>query len=774
MKKDMTLQDYIDVIYERRWLVITAVTAVTLVAIILSFITPKVFEARVRFKIDLSENKPMFFTEIYSSQRIDPVESELEIIRSHTLTKTVIVKLGMNFITRNHSGTYFDSVSVSETVPSGKYVVRAEDGTFALFKDDQQIGTGRIGELYNRDGLRFLLVSKPNADVEFRIPNLDKFTDDVMETFTVSQIKSTVLVLLKARSGNPAQAAAMANAVAKEYIDYSLLLVRESARGSKEFIDSQIKIFGTELDSAEEKLRLYKEKTGIIQLDQSATEIIRSLAEFEVAKEQAVVDLHEMQSSITQLEGELSKDEATYGAYKRMASFPTLSQSPIIITLKNRLRDLEIQKQEAVKDPARAGELALLNSRIANTELELKNATEQIVAAGPTVTDPIFQSVISSIMTNETRAIALESRIEALDQIIGRQNIKLKQLPEAEVNLAQLERHRAANAEIYQMLLSKLEESKIAESMQISRARIIDFATIPDRPVFPKKSQNAVLGLLLGLIIGIGGAFLLEYLNNSFRSAKEIEDLTGISVLASIPIIKDKGLTEIPTIQEPRSNVAEAYRILRTNITFTAAARPIKTLLVTSTLPQEGKTTTCINLAITMAQQGIRVILLDCDFRRPMLHKYFKSQDHNNNHGLSDVLINRLKLKEAIEQHPSDHPFDFVTSGTIPSNPSELLGSVRMQNLLDELKNNYDFILIDAPPALGVSDARILGKVSDGILVVVMAGKTNRDAALEVKDELERAGEKIVGFVLNGVDLTQQYYRHRYYYYYHYDSVKKS
>jgi len=773
MKKDMTLQDYIDIIYERRWLVISAVTAVTFVAIILSFVTPKIFEARVRFKLDLSENKPMFFTEIYSSQRIDPVESELEIIRSHTLTRTVIVKLGMNFITRNHSGTYFDSISVSEIVAPGKYVVRAEDGTFTLFREDQQIGTGRVGELYDHDGLRFRLVSKPKVDVEFRIPNLDKFTDDMMETFTVSQIKNTVLVLLRARSGNPTQAAAMANAVAKEYIDYSLLLVRESARGSKEFIDSQIKIFGTELDSAEEKLRLYKEKTGIIQLDQSATEIIRSLAEFEVSKEQAVVELQEMRTSITQQEGELSKDEATYGAYKRMASFPTLSQSPIIINLKDRLRDLEIQKQEAVKDPARAAELVLLNTRIASAEQELKNATEQIMSAGPTVSDPIFQSVVSGIMTNQTRAFALESRIEALNQIISRQNIKLKQLPEAEVNLAQLERHRTANAEIYQMLLSKLEESKIAESMQISRARIIDFATIPDRPVFPKKSQNAILGFLLGLILGIGGAFLLEYLNNSFKSAKEIEDLTGISVLASIPMIKDKGLTEIPTIMEPHSNIAEAYRILRTNITFTAAARPIKTLLVTSTLPQEGKTTTCINLAITMAQQGIRVILLDCDFRRPMLHKYFKSQSHNNNRGLSDVLINRLKLKEAIERHPSENPFDFVTSGTIPSNPSELLGSVRMQNLLDELKKEYDFILIDAPPALGVSDARILGKVSDGILVVVMAGKTNQDAALEVKDELERAGEKIIGFVLNGVDLTQQYYRHRYYYYYHYDSKKE-
>jgi tyrosine-protein kinase Etk/Wzc len=773
MKKEPTFQDYIDIIIEHRVLVIAAVVLVTLVAIVWSFTTPKVYEARVKFKLDLSEAKPMFFTEIYSSQRIDPVESELEIIRSHTLARTVAKKLGLNFIVKNHNGDYFDSVSVSEVFPPGRYIIKFDNSHFSIFnKDNNVVGIGQVGALYNQDGLRFLVKSRPKPELEFRIPEIEKFTDGLMESFSASQIKNTDLVLLKARTTSPYKAANMANTLAQEYINFSLSVIREAARGSKEFIESQIKTFGTELDTAEENLRLYKEKTGIIQLDRSATEIISSLAEFDVEKQRAIVELHEIQSSIDKMEGDLSKDDAAYGAYKTMASFPTLSRSPIIASLKEQLRDLEIQRQELARDPSRASELVVVQSKIKNAEQDLKTATEKIMAAGPTVGDPIFQSIISNILTNETRVFALQSRIDALEQIINRQNYKLKQLPEAEVNLAQLERQRTANAEIYQMLLGKLEESKITESMQISKARIIDYANLPDRPVAPKKSQNAILGFLLGLILGVGGAFLMEYLNTSFRSAKEIEDLTGISVLASIPMIKDKDLTEIPTIHEPHSNIAEAYRILRTNINFTAAARPIKTLLITSTLPQEGKTTTCINLAITMAQQGLKVILLDCDFRRPMLHQYFKSSSHNNNRGLSDVLVNRLKLKEAIETHPNSSSFDFVTSGTIPSNPSELLSSQKMQNLLEELKKDYDFILIDAPPALGVSDSRILGKISDGIIVVIMAGKTNRDAALEVKEELERAGEKIIGFVLNGVDLTNQYYRHRYYYYYHYDSQK--
>jgi len=172
-----------------------------------------------------------------------------------------------------------------------------------------------------------------------------------------------------------------------------------------------------------------------------------------------------------------------------------------------------------------------------------------------------------------------------------------------------------------------------------------------------------------------------------------------------------------------------------------------------------------LNLGITMAQQGHKTIILDCDFRRPMLHRYFAEFVKDNKHGLSDVLVDRLKLKDAIVKSTTEN-LSFVTSGTIPSNPAELLGSPKMGRTIESLKEQFGFIIVDAPPALGVADARVLGKICDGIIVVIMARKTHRDAVLEVKEELERSGEKIVGFVLNGVDITRHYYRHRYYYYY--------
>lgn len=768
MKKEPTLQDYIGVVMERRWLVGICVGVATVAALVLSFVLPKVYEARIKFKLDLSESKPVFFSEIYTPQRVDPVESQLEIVRSRTLARSVVKKLNLNFIVKNHKQYFFDSVYVSEKFPPGTYCLKFNDSRFSLVtKKGEIVGSGRVGELFDIDSLKFFIKEKPTDDIKIIIKEINESAEELQKKTSASQIKNTYLVLLKAKSSSPELAAAIANTLVDEYINYSLATVREAARGSKEFIESQISIFGEELNKAEEKLRQFKEKTGIFLLDESAKEIISSLAQFEVEKEKAIVELNEIESSIKNLEQELSKDEASYGAYKRMASFPTISTSPIIISLREKLKSLEIQRQELLqKSGENPKELSEIDNKIKQTEEELQKATKQIVLAGPSVSDPIFQSIISQIINNETRAIALQSRIDALNHIINRHNHRLKQLPEAEVNLAQLERQKMANEEIYTMLLGKLEESKIAEAMQISEARIIDRATVPDKPVAPKPKQNTVLGFLLGLFIGVASAFLLEYLDTSVKSSKEIEELTGASVLAAIPLVKDKEHPCIPTIEEPHSQIAEAYRILRTNLAFAAAAKPLKTLLITSTLPQEGKTTTCLNLGITLAQQGNKTVVLDCDFRRPMLHTYFSKYIKNKRHGLSDILLGRLKLKEAIVKTPTTENLSFITSGTIPSNPAELLGSKKMQDTIERLKDDFEFIILDAPPALGVADARVLGKIVDGILVVVMANKTNRDAVLEVKDELERSGEKIIGFVLNGVDLTHHYYRHRYYYYY--------
>jgi tyrosine-protein kinase Etk/Wzc len=769
VKKEPTLTDYINILWDRRRLILVCTAVAAVVALVLSFILPKTYEAEVTFKLDLSESKPLFYSPIFTQKQIDPVESQLEIIQSRTLAQAVVKKLGLNFIVKDAYRPYFDSVFVADACMPGKYYLRFNDGGFSLSDTrGDTIGTGTLNNLYDSSILRFYLTEKPADNIRLTIIALNKRAEILQEQVSVDQIKNSQLVRLKARSRNPRVSAAIANTLAAEYINYSLRTVREVARGSKEFIESQIQVFGDELGHAEEDLRQYKERTGIFLLNASAHEVITSLAQFETERERAIVALHESESAIENLEAELSRDAASYGAYKQMASFPTLSSSPIIVSLKDKLQTLELRKQELAQTEAGSGDISRIEAQILNTEQDLQKATKQIVLAGPSIEDPIFRSIITQIIDQETRAISLQSRIAALNQIIRGQNNRLKQLPEAEVELAQLERQKMANEEIYTMLLGKLEESKIAEAMQISEARIIDAATVPEKPTHPRPVVNTVLGVLLGMMIGIGGVILKERLDTSVKTARDIEELTDSSVLASIPLMKGKERALIATVEEPHSETAEAYRILRTNIAFATAARQIQTLLVTSTMPQEGKTTTCINLGITLAQQGHKVIVVDCDFRRPMLHNYFAQYVKDNRHGLSDVLIGRLKLESAIVNN-TVHNLSFITSGTIPSNPAELLGSEKMVLTIEKLKAAFEYVIIDAPPTLGVADARVLGRICDGVLVVVMAQKTHREAVVDVKSELERSGEKVVGFVLNGIDITSNYYRRRSHYY-HYQS----
>lgn len=767
MKTEPTLKDYINMVLERRRLIVVCAGTVTVVALLMSLILPKTYEAEVTFKLDLSESKPLFYSPIYTQKQIDPVESQLEIIHSRTLAQAVVEKLHLHFITKEPHRSLFALVSVSDDCIPGKYALQFEGKNFSLTAKEGTIaGTGTVGELFDNGFLQFLVTERPTGNLKLTIMTLDKRARALQKQISADQIKNSQLVLLKARSRSPIVSADIANTLAYEYINYSLRTVREVARGSKEFIESQIGVFGDELSHAEEDLRQYKEKAGIFLLNASAHEIISSLAHFETERERAVVALHESEGAIENLEGELAKDAASYGVYKQMASFPTLSTSPIIISLKEKLQSLELQKQELVQNDAGENEISRIEKQIENTKEELQRATKQIVLAGPSIDDPVFRSIITQIIDNETRVISLQSRITALNHIIGRQNYRLKQLPEAEVELAQLERQKMANEEIYTMLLGKLEESKIAEAMQISEARIIDIATVPEKPVHPRPVLNTVLGFILGLMIGVVGVILRERLDTTVKTTKEIEESTGSSVLASIPLIKGKERALIATVEEPHSEIAEAYRILRTNVAFAATARPIQALLVTSTIPQEGKTTTCINLGITLAQQGHKVIVVDCDFRRPMLHHYFAQYVKDNKHGLSDVLIGRLKLESAIMKN-SVHNLNFISSGTIPSNPAELLGSEEMIQVVDKLKAAFEYVIIDAPPALGVADSRVLGRICDGILVVVKACQTHREAVVEVKNELERSGEKIIGFVLNGIDITRSYYRHRYHHYRH-------
>ncbi len=297
---------------------------------------------------------------------------------------------------------------------------------------------------------------------------------------------------------------------------------------------------------------------------------------------------------------------------------------------------------------------------------------------------------------------------------------------------------------------------------QINVLTVVEEAAVPMAPISPNVPMNVLLASTIGLVLAVGGAFLIEYIDDTVKTPDDVARTANLPILGAIARFGgDDYPQKLIAAQHPRSPIVEAYRVLRTNIQFSTIDKPLRTLMVTSPGPVEGKSVTLANLAVVMAQSGLRVIVVDSDLRRPVLHKIFGLP---NEHGLSNAI---LQANPGVTEHLQDTPVEnlrVLTSGPIPPNPAELLGSERMQAVIEELKGEADLVLFDSPPALVVADAAILGTRTDGALVVYDAGHTRRSAARQAVEELRRVQVNPLGVVLNRLSRR----RGGYYYYYHY------
>nr|NIW80854.1 polysaccharide biosynthesis tyrosine autokinase [Calditrichia bacterium] len=333
----------------------------------------------------------------------------------------------------------------------------------------------------------------------------------------------------------------------------------------------------------------------------------------------------------------------------------------------------------------------------------------------------------------------------------------------------------------------KLEETKIAEARQKSAIRILDEAIEPRAPISPKKRLNLLLGALIGLGLGVGLTFLIEFFDDSIKNPEELERM-GFPILAIIPQIAPRelksrkrfstngnngDLTNTESIEarlvthlDPKSPVSEAYRTLRTNIQFQKMKNRDQTILVTSSAPKEGKSTTIANVAITMAQMGSKTLLVDTDLRRPVIHSIFNLKKDK---GITNYLIGKLTFEEVVKPTFIENLF-CVTSGPLPPNPSEMLSSGQMDEFIRTAQENFDLVLFDSPPIIAVTDAAILGSKVDGTLLVIRAHQTQKEAVQRAKTLMDNVQAGILGCLLNSVNIDRAYGSYYYYYYYHYYS----
>jgi non-specific protein-tyrosine kinase len=368
---------------------------------------------------------------------------------------------------------------------------------------------------------------------------------------------------------------------------------------------------------------------------------------------------------------------------------------------------------------------------------------------------------------SESKA-SLEREIVNVEEDIARTQTALSAATD-DAQKIRLETSLAQYRSTYSNLVASYQQIKLAEAQATDNIVIAEPAQMPRSPIRPRTPTNTLLAAVVGTLVAVGIAFLVEYLDDTIKTPDDIDRVTGLSTLGAIARFRDTGgerhLIAWLHAQAPET---EAYRVLRTNIQFSSVDKPVRSLLVTSASPSEGKSTTAANLAAVMAQTGQRVVLVDTDLRRPVMHKVLGVP---NNTGLTTALLESTPFSMDGHLHPTQvESLSVLTSGPIPPNPSELLGSRRMENLIEQLSQQADLIIFDSPPVLAVTDAVVLGRQVDGVLLVADAGQTREQALAQASEELRKTGANLLGVALNRLDTRRGGYYYYYYYYYSGDS----
>jgi tyrosine-protein kinase Etk/Wzc len=391
-----------------------------------------------------------------------------------------------------------------------------------------------------------------------------------------------------------------------------------------------------------------------------------------------------------------------------------------------------------------------------------------------------MQNLTSKILDASLTLSSSHPKYDVLSKQLGKYEKEFNKLPANSIELAKLERARKSTEKLYLILEEKFQEASINERARIGNASILDPGTDNTGPVGPNRKNIIILGIAFGLVLGFVFALGRDFLNRSIKDPEDLEKL-GISFLAWIPTVaglnKSEPSKKVFIIENNKDTSAEAFKALRTRIQYSKLKNEsLKTILITSSLPSEGKSFVASNLAGTFALSGKKTLMLDCDLRKPKVHSIMEAHRYP---GLCDLLYNNFDLMD-ITRNSDIKNLDYITCGTIPPNPSELLGSEQMYSQLKEIEKLYEIIIIDSPPFLSVTDAEILFNITDGTILVARAGKTPKIAFLKAYNKLKDINaHNLLGCILNDFSFRKsysRYYYNNYYYDYAYSSLdeKKS
>ncbi len=605
--------------------------------------------------------------------------------------------------------------------------------------------------------------------------------EDFLRKLAIKNAKETDILSISYQSTDPKLAAAIVNKVIEIYRAKNLERSRSQATSARKFIETQIPKAERDVKRYEAAIRQFKDKSKVVSLKEESRV--------------AVEGVGSLQKALTDTQGKLADAQARSQTLRNQAGLSpqqglkvnALSQSPAVQKVLTDLQETERALKTALTtlQPGHP-QVQDLENKKAGLQTLLKSQMSQVVGGNSESTSPALgniqagqtqQSLSESLLKVEVERLGLQNQVDALqkDQVAYRQRNAL--IPKLEQMQRELDRNLSLAEATYGALRKGLQEFSIAENKNVGNTDIIAPATVPAEPISPKVLLNLIIGTVMGLLLGIGTALLLEALDNSVKTVKEAQDIFDLTVLGTIPTMEgsekvnvkslERTRPQLPVRDMPRSAVSEAYRMLQANLKFLSSDNPPRVIAMTSSVPQEGKSTTTANLALVLAEMGHRVLLVDADLRRPSQHQIWELP---NSVGLTNILVEPGKWSGSVRSE-NEH-LDIITAGVIPPNPVRLLDSQRMAHLIGEWRELYDFVLIDAPPLAVASDALLVAQMTDGLLMVARPGVLNTASAETAKAALakvsgEDTGSKratILGLVMNGVIPENE--PDSYYYYY--------
>ena len=596
-----------------------------------------------------------------------------------------------------------------------------------------------------------------------------KSADDLAATLSdvsIDQKRGLDIIEISALSPSPFEATLIANVYAQQYKTLNLEQNRNQLTLVTNFLDEQRKEKYDELNAAEETLRDFQERGGLIALDERASTLISVLAQFEAQKSATQVDLMASKKVLENLRKELQAQNP------RMADYLTsLTSQKYITAIQEEIAKLEVNKQVALsrKDGLTEKSPVIIeyDRKISELRKELDKELE-VLKAGIFASSPEeVKELTQKIIAEEVRNQSLQTSIKELDKIVEGYEARFMKLPKNAIELAKLKRNSEALEKLYLMIEQRYQEALINEQSQPGNVLIIDAARTPNRPSKPNRMLIIIIGLLLGGGLAVGYVFVRNYFDDTVKSPDDIEN-RKINVLAWIPHFESSvaGDQSVQFIVDklPDSIPSEAFRALRTRIQFSRInTESLKTILITSSAPQEGKTTIAVNLAGSFAHSKKKVLLIDCDLRKPAMHKLFNKDKVP---GLIDHLIGNAKHDEVLIKSEISNLY-YITSGTIPPNPAEMLDSHEMRTFLKKLRDQFDLIILDSPPIIAVTDSEILTSMVDGTMLVVSSGNTEIDMMERSVELIRRENTQFLGTVLNNFSYKSGYGSYYKYYYYY-------